>query len=166
MIIGHTAIGVATGLALSNPLTAFGVGLVSHHVADYIPHFDPGSFYTGQPWRLKTAREYSRVDWLIVSADVILTMALLVFFVQHMRAEQTLAVVAGVVGANFPDLVHNVPFWNKQTRKIGWIRWWQDAIHRKYQTTVPARWWYWGVATQLVTIGLVTWYVLLAEGGR
>lgn len=160
MIVGHTAIGVATGLALSNPVAAFAVGVVSHHIADYIPHFDPGSFYTGQPWRLRTAREYSSIDWLIVTVDVLLTIALVVFLAQSISPDQTSAVVGGVLGANLPDLVHNVPFWNKQTRKIGWIRWWQDNIHRRFQTTVPLSHWQFGVATQVVTIALVTWYTL------
>lgn len=160
LAVGHTAIGIAVGLAVREPAAAFALGMLSHHAADAVPHFDPGSFLLHEPWRPRGAGEYQRRDWLIVGVDAVLTLMLLFGLVQVIPAERWLAVLAAVFGAIFPDLVHNVPFWGPHLRKIGWIRWWQDAIHRRFQWTVPTRQWVLGTITQLATIAFVVWYVI------
>ena len=164
MAVGHTAIGVAIGLAVPNPYLAFGIGVISHHVADAVPHFDPGSFLLDQPWHMRTAREFSRRDWLMVAIDAVLSLILLLGTFIYLPSERWMAVSAGVFGALLPDLVHNVPFWSGKLRKISWIAWWQDHIHRRFQWTVPARSWPLGLGTQFVTISLAIWYLISLRG--
>jgi hypothetical protein len=44
-LINHAAIGVAlaTAVGATNPVAAFGVGWVSHYLADFMPHGDEGA---------------------------------------------------------------------------------------------------------------------------
>lgn len=159
LIIGHTALGIVTGLLIDNPVAAFGVGLVSHHVADATPHFDPGSFYTHEPWRPMTIQDYVRRDLVFVGLDLFLTLVLLVVLYPRLPSDRIPSLFAGVVGANLPDFVHNVPFWGPYLRRFGWIAWWQDAIHRRFQSTVPARIWYLGLMPQVLVIGFTIWLI-------
>ena len=159
LAVGHTAIGVAIGLGVTNPLAAFGLGVISHHIADAVPHFDPGSYLLDQPWRPRSARELTVRDWIFVSIDFFLSLILLLVVYTHLPADRWLSVGAGILGALLPDLIHNVPFWGPKLRTIGWIRWWLDNIHRRFQWTLPSRLWMVGVAIQVVTVALVLWYL-------
>ncbi len=164
LAVGHTAIGIAIGLAVPEPVAAFGLGVFSHHLADTVPHFDPGSFLLDKPWHPRSTKEYTARDWIFVSIDAVLTLGLLIGAFVILPVERRLAVGAAILGALLPDLVHNIPFWSPGLRKITWIRGWQDHIHRRFQITVPARHWLFGSATQVVPIGLVVWYMLSVRG--
>lgn len=160
LIIGHTALGIATGLLVSNPFAAFAVGVISHHVADAIPHYDPRSHVPlairkAQPIHIWTSR-----DVVIVAIDLLATLIMLGVFMTIVPFSYLPSIAAGIVGANLPDMLHNVPFWNRQLREIGWIRWWQDQIHRKLQWTLPAQLWYIGIATQAAVLAVTIWLVL------
>ncbi len=41
-LVGHAAVGVAavSALGITNPVAAFGVGWISHYLADFLPHGD------------------------------------------------------------------------------------------------------------------------------
>lgn len=160
LIVGHTAIGLATGLLIPNPVGAFMAGVVSHHIADAIPHFDPGTFLLDRPRQPRGPADYQLRDWLFVALDVALTIILLINLYAYLPTDRFGSIAAGILGANLPDLVHNVPFWSPALRRFGWIRWWQEKIHWKYHSTVPPRRWYVGLATQLVTLGAVIWLVV------
>lgn len=160
MIIGHTAIGVGVGLLTGNPLLALPVGILSHHIADAIPHFDAGSFLTDQPREVRDTAQMTQRDWAFIVVDVLATLGVLAYLYSYFNQSELLAVGAGVIGANLPDVVHNVPFWSKQVRKISWIRVWQERVHWVYHWTIPARVWYFGLATQLIPLVLVIWWVV------
>lgn len=159
LIIGHTAIGLATGLLIPNPVAAFVVGVVSHHAADAIPHFDPGTYLMNRPRQSRRPKDYRLRDWLFIGIDVILTVSLLGWFFPALPVDRWGSIAAGILGANFPDLVHNVPFWSPSLRRFAPIKWWQEKIHWQYQSTVTPRYWYLGTLSQLVVIGLVVWLV-------
>lgn len=159
LMIGHTAIGIATGLLIPDPIAAFFVGIVSHHLADWVPHFDPGSFIPPEERKKHLIHVWTKRDALIVIIDLVLTASLLWYALRHLPQRVWVNLGAGVVGANFPDLVHNVPFWNRQTRKIAWIRWWQDNIHRKYQSTIALSLWYLGLIPQVAVVVWAIWLI-------
>lgn len=159
LIVGHTAIGIATGLLVPQPAAAFALGVLSHHLADLTPHFDAGSFMKPRELADIEPLEYGLREWLFVIIDVALTITLVALLANHVPVSRWGAVFFGMLGANLPDLVHHVPFWNKPLRKIGWIKYWHDQIHYKYHSTVPARLWYVGVATQLTVILVTIWLV-------
>ena len=159
LLVAHTALGIGTGLLIDNPVLAFLVGIITHHLADATPHYDPGSHMPKDDWQAHPIHKMTRFDWQFVSLDVVLTISLLFIYVGRLGFSHWPSLVAGIIGANFPDLIHNVPFWNRRLRQISWIRWWQDHIHRRFHWTVPARQWYIGVATQLVVLILVSWLV-------
>ena len=160
LAVSHTVIGIAIGLAIQDPVLAFGAGLVSHHLADAVPHFDPGSFLLKEPWRVRLAREFTRRDWIMVAIDALLTIGVLVAAFFLISPSRLFVVGLAVLGALLPDLIHNIPFWGLRLRKIGWNRVWQDAIHRRFQWTVDASQWHIGIGTQLLTIALCVWYVV------
>lgn len=160
LIIGHTAIGVGVGLATGNPLIALGAGVVSHHLGDAVPHFDPGSYLVGQPREARGVEKMLRRDWIIIAVDTLLTLGYLVYLYPYLSTEILPAVAMGVVGANLPDIIHNVPFWSLRLRRINWVRAWQEKIHWVFHWTLPVKFWYIGVATQLVPIVGVAWWVV------
>lgn len=159
LIVGHTAIGIGIGLVTREPVAAFAAGVVSHHLADMVPHFDPGSYMLKVPWRPRGARDYEARDWLFIAIDLVATFAFLAWLVPQVEPSLWWAVGWGVLGANLPDIVHNVPFWGIRLRQIGWIRWWQEEIHRKYHWTVNPRLWHVGLATQILVMWLAVWLV-------
>lgn len=159
LMIGHTAIGIVTGLFIPDPIAAFFVGVVTHHLADMSPHFDQGSLMDPELRKSQPIHKWSKRDVVMLGVDMALTAGLVGYAFTHVSQQHWTSMGAGIVGANFPDLVHNVPFWNKQTRKVFWIRWWQDNIHRKYHWPVSLSLWYLGVAPQLLVVGLAIWTV-------
>ncbi len=161
LMIGHTAIGVATGLFIPNPIAAFFLGIVTHHLADWVPHFDQGSFMDFEEWKRTPIRsKLTKRDIMLLSVDIFLNVALVGYAFSQVAQAHWTAVAAGIVGANLPDLVHNIPLWNKRTRQIRWIRWWQDNIHRRFHSPISLSMWYFGVAPQLIVIGVAIWAVV------
>lgn len=160
MIFGHTALGIATGLLIPNPLAAFAVGVVSHHIADALPHYDPGSYLDPEFRQANPIHIWTGRDWLMVGIDIVVTLVMMGIFMTVVPLDYWNSIAAGIVGANFPDMVHHVPWWNRPLRKISWINWWFEKIHRRYQWTLPLNQWPLGIATQLAAVGLATYLVL------
>ena len=122
LIIGHTAIGVGIGLLAPNPAVAFVLGVVSHHLADWTPHFDPGSFYPEDVRKSKAIHTWNQRDYIFVAIDMMLTIVMVALFIPHLPAAKTTSIIAATFGALLPDILHNIPFWNKQLRQNSFIR--------------------------------------------
>lgn len=158
MMVGHTAIGATIGLLVPAPVAAFLIGVVSHHVADWVPHFDIGSFMTKEVREKVAFPPLGLRDWFVIGLDILLTIVLLTYLAGQLPLERTTSIAAGIFGANLPDIVHNVPFWsNGLANKVGWIRWWRDAIHRTYQSPVELSNWVLGISTQVFVIIVALW---------
>lgn len=164
-ILGHTAIGLAIGTLTHNPVLGFAAGVVSHHIADAVPHFDPGSFIPKHVRETEEIHPWGRREVLMVGIDLLLTFGLIAFAIDQIGLDQWPIYFWSILGANFPDVVHNVPFWNHQLLQIDWVRWWREKIHRRFQWTVEYWQWPFGVTTQLVTIVIALWLIVRTGGG-
>lgn len=155
----HITTGAALGLALAanieNPVialpVAFAVGVLSHHIADMIPHTDTGSFRGPKDKSLITAKES-----IFALGDNILgtSLVLVVFF----TLQPSWPMLLGAVGANFPDVFHHPPWWAPYTRALfnGQYYWFHSTYHftaRGLGMIIV------GVATTLLAIGTALWYI-------
>jgi hypothetical protein len=99
-ITTHALIGALIGERLADtPALAFGLGLVSHFLADIIPHGD-SNLYKGyvSGSKVKRAVAYVTVDTLVA---MLFVMAL---FNTHLN-EHRLAISLGIFGSVLPDLL-------------------------------------------------------------
>lgn len=99
-ITTHALIGALIGEQFANtPFLAFGLGLVSHFVADIIPHGDSGLYkdYTSGV-KMKRAIAYVTLDGLVA---ILLVLSL---FNTGLNA-QRVGITAGILGSVLPDLL-------------------------------------------------------------
>lgn len=121
----HTFAGGVAGEVLQNPFLALLLGIFLHFVLDAIPHYDNTD---NSRW---TRRQiiFTAVDFIIAG--------LLLYFVLEIPVSPAAfgsAVFWGAFGGFLPDLIDNVPFWNKQwhSTKIGKkFHKFHDGIHQK-----------------------------------
>lgn len=127
LTVPHVVVGAALGSLIGDvpgaPVVAFVVGWASHYVLDSVPHwerlykpFQEIDWETHDP-----ASKWPRHIFVQAALDVVVAFTLLYFLAQT-------AAVGGVwyaspifwggVGASFPDLIGNVPFWNRALRKF------------------------------------------------
>ena len=113
---------MAAAVALPEPVAvpvALGLGILSHHVLDLIPHTDAGTFWP------EGRRPVPPLVCAVVLLEVLAGLALtgVLFFAQHTQ----LAFVAGAVGGMLPDLLDEVPLWQARFRRTAlgaaWHRW-------------------------------------------
>lgn len=103
---GHTAIGTAVGLytttltqdPISGCLTAFGIGIISHYIADFIPH--------GHLFGINTKNYKSRIVQAII-LDLLLSLIIFVG-IAFWRFEfnyQFWFILFGITGSQLPDVL-------------------------------------------------------------
>ena len=101
----HTIVAGVVGSYIGNPFLAFLAGFIIHFLLDSIPHFDTtdkGKF---------TFRQI-----FLVVADFAIGL-MLIFWVIRADISINSPFVWGAFGGMVPDLLDNVPFWNKAFRK-------------------------------------------------
>ncbi|MBP6944572.1 hypothetical protein KBD61_02765 [Patescibacteria group bacterium] len=99
-ITTHALLGVLLGEQFaSSPVLAFGLGLVSHFVADIIPHGDSGLYKDyASGTKMKRAIAYVTLDGLV---GMLLVLAL---FNTGLNTHR-LAITAGIFGSVLPDVL-------------------------------------------------------------
>ena len=156
----HIISGAAVGLAISSTIpvapevavaVAFAAGVASHHILDAIPHTDAGSFSKRGSAMLPKDERFAWWDNIIATLFV-----LGVFFFIH----PTLAMLAGAIGANFPDVLHHPRWWGKKTRPLIGGRYF--AFHRDFHFTARGRLIPLGLFTTLTVIAVSAWYIFTA----
>lgn len=151
----HVVIGAAAGLAMPNTPLAFIVGIVTHHLMDIVPHWDPGSFY----YPKNSPEDLSVRDVVIAVIDL----AVAVYIVVQLMTLPALPYEArnmlwGAVGGIVPDLWHHSPLLRRFTRHWSWSGTWY-RFHNVFHTTVSQKHWWFGIATQLVFAGVAWWSI-------
>src|SRR5207302_11053161 len=131
--------GAVTG---SVPLAVAG-GIVSHHLADMVLHTDPGTF---RPREQAERQRFSRIEYAVAAVDLLVGGALLLAFVQGQP--HALAALAGGLGGITPDLVDNVPFWNRRFQATAFGRLYH-SFHSRFHRTAARSQWVAGLLTQL-----------------
>ncbi|MCX6808041.1 MAG: hypothetical protein NTW50_00020 [Candidatus Berkelbacteria bacterium] len=106
MLIGtHLITGGVLGEVVGNPIAAFGVGLLSHFCLDSIPHYD-----------LTDGGKITKRQIALILAEV--TIAILLIALMKPSLAHNSPFLWGGLGGVLPDLVDNVPLWNKSFRKL------------------------------------------------
>ncbi|MEK7624231.1 MAG: hypothetical protein AAB404_00665, partial [Patescibacteria group bacterium] len=80
---------------------AFLFGFVSHHLLDFIPHLDAGSFW---PVEDQKSGKMSRRVWILVLSDVLASLGFLIWYGWGLKANLPLLFWASL-GAALPDLL-------------------------------------------------------------
>lgn len=140
IISAHIIVGGVVGEIIDKPIWAFLVGMVLHFVLDSIPHYDR---VEGECWGKKQI--------IFTTIDTLLTLSL-IFLIIKLPLDRTIlnnSFAWGALGGIFPDLLDNVPFWQKKFRsyKFGYYF---NQIHYKIQPKQPSI--FLGLLTQAVVI--------------
>ncbi len=153
----HLLIGGAIGALSSNEGAAFVGGVVSHFIADSIPHFDPGTKYG--PGNVKEGESPNLIDYLLASLDLILGLFLLYFLARNQPA--FLRIGFGGLGAILVDLIDNVPFWKERLKgKFFFAE--LNYFHQRFHHNLFSRAWKKGVLVQ-AAISVVAAVIILLK---
>ena len=143
MLLGtHLLTGAVVGEAVENPYLAFLLGFVLHFIIDAIPHFDTID-----------DDELTKRQILLISVEGIIGIAIFVYCYLNFSSNKA-GFLAGAFGSALPDLVDNVPFWNKSFQKTRFGKSFHN-FHYHIYTIKP----FLGLAVQVVII--ITAFLLL-----
>lgn len=160
----HLLAGGAIGTATGEPISAFLLGIVSHHLLDRVIHTDIGTYYYGKWSELGVDRSNFMItrplDWVVGSVDVAIGM--IVGLLIWPQTDYSIPVLAGAIGAVLPDVIDNGPFIQRLFRKTKFGKRYHE-FHWKFHSTAAPKIWYIGVATQLAIIGLSLWLLLVGS---
>ncbi|MCS6862077.1 MAG: hypothetical protein NZT92_17370 [Abditibacteriales bacterium] len=141
----HLLTGALIGQATGNYPLAFACGVMSHFALDGIPHTEPSTF-------LQDPHACWKWNVRVAVVDVLLGLALLCYLLPH--ASHPGIAAWGALGAVFPDLVSNIPLWQKRI----WNTWWGRPFlkfHAWIHYSIPRRYWPLGILTQVATVAVV-----------
>lgn len=164
--LAHVLVGGATAVAVAqvtpNPIVITVVAAASHFVMDAIPHLDvPPAAPRTQEGNIV----YTPAIWTQVFLDVLIS-GILVFalWLYGYGFPDLSPFILGAFGGFLPDLIDNVPFWNKPLRKLPGFKQFHafhEQIHHFWEKSYPMHKYYvLGILTQLVAIGGSYWYLL------
>jgi hypothetical protein len=106
MLLGtHLITGAVAGEYLDNPFLAFAAGFILHFIIDAIPHFD-----TTDNDKM-TFRQMA-----LIFVDGIIGI-IIVFYCYKDFSVHKMSYLAGALGGILPDILDNVPFWEKSFQK-------------------------------------------------
>lgn len=167
LIVSHVIAGAGIGAAASNQPEAAGiaffVGWISHYVLDAVPHWErlygkeevQEDFETDLPIRRwpKSFLYQAVIDSII---SLVLAIILISIYTDGGLGWWQSSVGWGILGAMLPDLLGNVPFWNRYLEKIlpfKQERQFHKYIHidHSYQKKLPK---YFGLFSQIIVIAL------------
>ncbi len=126
LTVTHVTVGAALGTVLAasgvSPIIAFVAGLTSHYVLDAIPHWERVYRPHDEPDFEITQGVAYWPKFILLQAvvDVVLGFVILATAVAVYASETSTVVfvLATAIGAALPDILDNVPFWNKKLRKL------------------------------------------------
>jgi hypothetical protein len=160
--IAHVLVGGTIGVATQNPALALIGGVASHFVLDMLPHLDvpPGA---------KRDKDQNLIwepsIWLQAFGDVGLSAALIAaLWYSYYSFPAITPFVIGAFAGFLPDLIDNVPFWNKPFRasKLGRrFHNFHEWTHITWIYKYPMKRYAWlGILTQVITIGACLRYLI------
>lgn len=172
LAVPHIVFGAALGEAVSDlpgaGAVAFGIGWASHYFLDSIPHWERMFGPKGSEFSTETpAREWPKPYLVHAFVDLglaLLILAYLIWRVPHGEIFYQNPVFWGALGGLAPDLIDNVPFWNKILGRLPVIK--QLRFVHRYmhiseaaQSHIPK---YMGLITQLGVFVFSLWILLSA----
>lgn len=146
----HVFIGAVIASKIPNPFIAIPLAFASHFVMEMIPHWNPHlnseTEKFGKPTRRSTAITAIDSTLALVSGSFIAYQAL-------PNVGQAILILACSFAAVLPDVMEG-PYFFLKMRTI-WIKKW-IAFQKSLQNDTT---WYWGLATQLITIAAVIFWL-------
>ncbi|HPM27793.1 MAG TPA: hypothetical protein PLX55_01330 [bacterium] len=139
----HAIVGSAVGSLVENPALALLLGVLSHHLLDFIPHLDAGSFMKKANWRSKKFLTYLFFD---------LALGTFVVYWLWRDAGYASIILWGALGGVLTDVIDNNP-WASTLRCLPFFKQYH-FVHKKVHHTVKKEAWLLGVVTQIVLIVL------------
>lgn len=139
----HALIGASLAVKIANPILAIPLAILSHFIADLVPHWDAGTNHKQKSLnRLK----------LEAAADVLLGFALVYLIFRNLADPVYLFVM--VIAAQSPDWLE-APSWmfNIKIPPFSWLDW----LGHKLQTRMQLPW---GLVTQVIIVGLLVVYAI------
>ncbi len=171
LTVPHVIVGAALGSLIGDvpgaPVLAFTVGWASHYVLDSIPHwerlykpFDKIDWETHDP-----TGKWPRHIFIQAALDVIVAFVIL-FFLSRLAAGDGVwwqsTVFWGGLGGPLPDLLGNVPFWNRFLGRLPGFKQ-EYAFHAKMHISqqkhdAAPKWA--GLLTQVIVVTVALWVLL------
>lgn len=142
----HALIGASIAVKVTNPLLGIPIAILSHFVADLIPHWDAGTNHKKKSMmRLK----------LEATADVLLGFLLSYLIFWPFVDPQYLFIM--IIAAQLPDWLEAPYFmFGVKLPPFTWFRWAGSKLQTRMQ--LP-----WGLVTQVVTVGILIYYSIGAS---
>lgn len=168
--VPHVVLGAALGQAVSEVpgagLIAFGLGWASHYLLDSLPHWERLVGAHGPDFDTKTpVREWPKSYLIQAVLDVVIAALLigyLIWRVPHGDQFWQNPVFWGAIGAVFPDLLDNIPFWNRRLSNLPFFKQ-QRFLHYYFHITEASQQHlpkYTGLVTQVVVFIFSMWLLL------
>jgi hypothetical protein len=153
LLIGG-AVGVGTGLLLPSPAAgpvALGLGILSHHILDLIPHTDAATFWPD-------ARK--PIPWFICALVFVeITLGLTLTGVFYLSQHTTLTFILGAAGGILPDLLDEVPLWQERFRRTSFGAAWHHW-HLRLHCSSMEKAWITGIVIDVCVIAAGVWLLL------
>jgi hypothetical protein len=149
----HLFVGAAVGATTNQPVFAIGLGIISHHLLDALPHVD--SF-------AKTEAEkdvFTTGKYIFAAVEGLAGVAFLIYIVAQSGGtlfDVTSPVAWGALGGVAPDLADNVPLLKERFRRTRFGQRYH-AFHDSFHTTLflkETKWWPFGLIIQVFLIWL------------
>jgi membrane-bound metal-dependent hydrolase YbcI (DUF457 family) len=157
ILTGHLLVGGAIGVACAaflpwpySAILALGLGVVSHHLLDLLPHTDAATFWPHP-------RKVPVLACIVVALEVLLGFSVtgMLFIAQH----KTIAFVSGALGGILPDLFDEMPLWQERFRRNRVGRVWHQ-LHSRLHCASMAEWWRTGLVIDALVVGAGLWFLL------
>lgn len=141
----HALIGASLATKILNPVIGIPVAILSHFIADLIPHWDAGTnHHNKSALRLK-------VEAVL---DVLLGFALVLILFRTQTLQNPLYMFSMVISAQLPDWLAAPDFmFNLKIPPFSWMQ----KIGHETQTRMQLPW---GLVTQVATVGLFVYFAI------
>ena len=136
----HALIGASLATRISNPLLGIPIAILSHFIADLIPHWDAGTNHR-QKSMMRLRAE--------ATLDVLLGFALVIILFRNFAQTNPMYLFTMVIAAQLPDWIE-APSWmfGFKVPPFSWLDWLGHKLQSRLQ--LP-----WGLVTQIVVVGLM-----------
>lgn len=156
----HVIIGGAVGVATQNPVAGLLAGVASHFVCDTIPHLD----HPPAPRNENDELIWTPNVWAFAIIDsAVAGILTLYLWINYFGYPELTPYVVGAFGGYLPDLIDNVPFWNKYLRPLPGFKQFHafhEWLHDQWETKFPMPKWLWlGIGSQVVAVSLALLYL-------
>jgi len=146
----HVFIGAAIATAIPNPFIAIPLAFASHFIMDMVPHWNP-HLNTEMDMFGKTTRRSTAIT--AIDSTLALVSGSFIAYQALPNFGQAILVLACCFASVLPDVIEGPYFFLKMKSK--WVTKW-ITFQKSLQNDTA---WYWGLATQLITIAAVIFWL-------